>query len=55
VTGKQYGNIVVISPDGNSSKEVYHISNPRTICYDKNNNKILVCHSDNNASWFQIK
>jgi outer membrane protein assembly factor BamB len=34
VTGKQSGKIVVISPDGNSAKEVYQISSPRAICYD---------------------
>jgi DNA-binding beta-propeller fold protein YncE len=33
VTGKQSGKIVVISPDGNSAKEVYQISCPRAICY----------------------
>ena len=38
VAGEQSGNIVVISPDGNSSKEVYQISNPRAMCYDKNKN-----------------
>jgi DNA-binding beta-propeller fold protein YncE len=54
VAGEQSGNIVVISPDGNTSKEVYQISSPRAMCYDKNENKILVCHSDNKASWFQI-
>jgi hypothetical protein len=40
----------VISPDGNSAKEVYQISSPRAICYDKNENKILVCHTDRKAS-----
>jgi hypothetical protein len=45
VTGKKTGNIVVISPDGNSAKEVYQISVPRAMCYDKNENKILVCHT----------
>jgi hypothetical protein len=54
VAGEKSRNIVVISPDGNSSKEVYQISSPRAMCYDKNENKILVCHSDNKASWFQI-
>ena len=54
VTGKQTGNIVVISPDGNSAKEVYQISVPRAMCYDKNENEILVCHTDRKASWFQI-
>jgi hypothetical protein len=54
VAGEKSGNIVVISPDGNSSKEVYQISSPRAMCYDKNENKILVCHSDNKVSWFQI-
>ena len=50
VAGEKSGNIVVISPDGNSSKEVYQISSPRAMCYDKNENKILVCHSDNKVS-----
>ena len=54
VTGKQSGKIVVISPDRNSAKEEYQISSPRAICYDKNENKILVCHTDRKASWFQI-
>jgi hypothetical protein len=53
VAGEKSRNIVVISPDGNSSKEVYQISRPRAMCYDENENKILVCHSDNKASWFQ--
>jgi hypothetical protein len=38
VAGEKSGSIVVISPDGNSSKEVYQISNPRAMCYDKNKN-----------------
>jgi hypothetical protein len=54
VAGKQTENIVVISPDGNSAKEVYQISVPRAMWYDKNENKILVCHTDRKASWFQI-
>ena len=54
VTGKKPGNIVVISPDGNSAKEVYQISVPRAMWYDKNENKILVCHTDRKASRFQI-
>jgi hypothetical protein len=54
VTGKETGNIVVISPDVNSAKEVYQISVPRAMCYDKDENKILVCHTDRKASWFQI-
>jgi outer membrane protein assembly factor BamB len=54
VAGEQSGNIVVISPDGNSAKEVYQISVPRAMCYVKNENKILVCHTDRKASWFQI-
>jgi DNA-binding beta-propeller fold protein YncE len=54
VAGEQSGNIVVISPDGNATKEVYQISSPRAMCYDKNENKILVCHSDKKASSFQI-
>jgi DNA-binding beta-propeller fold protein YncE len=45
VAGEKSGSIVVISPDGNSSKEVYQISSPRAMCYDKNNNKILVCNT----------
>ena len=36
----------LILPDGNAAKEVYQISSPRAICYDKNENKILVCHTD---------
>jgi outer membrane protein assembly factor BamB len=54
VTGKKTGNIVVISPDGNSAKEVYQISVPRAMCYDIKENKILVCHTGRKASWFQI-
>ena len=50
VAGKQTGNIVVISPDGNSAKEVYQISVPRAMCYDKNGNKILACHTDMKVS-----
>jgi hypothetical protein len=45
---------VVISPDGNSAREVFQISSPGAMCYDINNNKILVCHTGNKASWFQI-
>ena len=52
VAGEQSGNVVVISPDGISSKEVDQIPNPRPMCYDKNENKILVCNTDNKASWF---
>jgi len=55
VAGEESGNIVVISPDGNSSKEVSQISNPIAMCYDKKENKILVCHTDNKASWFQTE
>jgi hypothetical protein len=55
VAGRQSGNIVVISPDGNASKEVYQISNPRAMCYDKNENKILVCNTGKKAPWFQIE
>jgi hypothetical protein len=44
VAGEQSGSIVVISPDGNSAKEVYQISVPRAMCYVKNENKILVCN-----------
>jgi hypothetical protein len=54
VAGEQSGNIVMISPDGNSAKDVYYISSPRAMCYDKNNNKILVCNRDNNAFWLAI-
>ena len=54
VGGEESRNIVVISPDGNSVKEVYQISSPGAMCYDKNENKILVCNSNNKASWFQI-
>jgi DNA-binding beta-propeller fold protein YncE len=54
VAGEQSGNIVMISPDGNSAKNVYYISSPRAMCYDKNNNKILVCNRDNNAFWLAI-
>ena len=54
VAGEQSGNIVVISPDGNSAKEVYQIAVPRAMCYVNNENKILVCHTDRKASWFQI-
>jgi hypothetical protein len=52
VTGKKTGNIVVISPDGNSAKEVYQISVPRAMCYDIKENKILVCHTGRKASWY---
>ena len=45
VAGEKSGNIVVISPDENSI----------AMCYDKKENKILVCHKDNKASWFQIE
>ena len=55
VAGRQSGNIVVKSPDGNASKEVYQISNPRAMCYDKNENKILVCNTGKKAPWFQIE
>jgi DNA-binding beta-propeller fold protein YncE len=54
VAGEKSGNIVVISPDGNSSKEVYQISSPRAMCYDKNNNTILVCNTGKRVLWFQI-
>jgi DNA-binding beta-propeller fold protein YncE len=54
VAGEKSGNIVVISSDGNSSNEVYQISSPGAMCYDKNENKILVCHSLRKASWLQI-
>jgi hypothetical protein len=54
VAGEQSRNIVVISPDGNSPKEVYHISSPTAMCYDKNGDALLVCHGKNKASWFQI-
>jgi DNA-binding beta-propeller fold protein YncE len=52
VAGEKSGSIVVISPDGNSSKEVYQISSPRAMCYDKNNNKILVCNTGKKVFWF---
>jgi hypothetical protein len=55
VAGEKSGNIVVISPDENSSEEVSQISNPIAMCYGKMENKILVCHTDNKASWFQIE
>jgi hypothetical protein len=55
VAGEKSRNIVVISPHGNPVKEVYQISSPRAMCYDKNENKILVCHTENKASWFQIE
>ena len=55
VAGEESGNVVVISLDGISSKEVYQIPNPRPMCYDKNENKILVCNTDNKASWFKIE
>ena len=54
VAGEQSRNIVVISPDGNSAREVFQISSSGAMCYDRNNNKILVCHTGNKASWFQI-
>ena len=54
VAGEKSGNIVVISPDGNSDKETYQISSPGAMCYDKNNNKILVCRTDNKAFWLEI-
>jgi DNA-binding beta-propeller fold protein YncE len=54
VAGEQSGNIVMISPDGNSAKDVCYISSPRAMCYDKNNNKILVCNRDNSAFWLAI-
>jgi hypothetical protein len=54
MAGEKSGNIVVISIDGNSSNEVNQISSPRAMCYDKNENKILVCHSLHKASWLQI-
>ena len=52
VAGEKSGSVVVISPDGNSSKEVYQISSPRAMCYDKNNNKILVCNRGKKVFWF---
>ena len=55
VAGEKSGNVVVISPDGNSSKEVYQISSPRAMCYDKNNNKILVCNTGKKVFWFAIE
>jgi DNA-binding beta-propeller fold protein YncE len=50
VAGEQPHNIVVILPDGNLSKEEYQISSPRAMCYDKTNNKILVCRTDSKVS-----
>jgi DNA-binding beta-propeller fold protein YncE len=55
VAGEQSRNIVVISPDGNSSKEEYHFSSPRVMCYDKYGNTILVCNTGRKAFWFQIE
>ena len=54
VASEKSGNIVVISPNGNSPKEAFQISNPRAMCYDKNENKILVCNTNNKAFWLQI-
>ena len=54
VAGEKSRYRVMISPDGNSAKEVYQISSPRGMCYDKSENEILVCHTDRKASWFQI-
>jgi hypothetical protein len=55
VAGEKSDNIVAISPDGNSAKDVYQISGPRAMCYDKNHNKILVCNTENKAFCFQIE
>ena len=55
VAGEHSGNIVVISPDGNSSKEVSQISYPRAMCYDKNENKIIVGNTRKKVFWFQIE
>jgi hypothetical protein len=55
VAGEKSDNIVAISPDGNSAKEVYKISGPRAMCYDKNHNTILVCNTENKAFCFQIE
>jgi hypothetical protein len=54
VAGEKSRNIVMISLDGNSAKEVYQISSPRGLCYDQSENELLVCHTDRKASWFQI-
>jgi hypothetical protein len=54
VDGVKSGNIVMISPNGNSSKEVDQISSPIAMCYDTNKNKILVYHTGDKASRFQI-
>jgi hypothetical protein len=54
VAGEKSGNIVVISSNGNSPKEAFQISSPRAMCYDKNENKILVCNTNNKAFWLQI-
>ena len=55
VAGEKSGNVVVILPDGNSSKEVYQISSPRAMCYDKNNNKIIVCNTGKKVLLFEIE
>jgi hypothetical protein len=55
VAGEKSKNIVAISPDGNSSKEVYYISSPRAMCYDKNENKILVGNTGKKVFWFEIE
>jgi hypothetical protein len=55
VSGEQSGTIVVISPDGNSAKEVCRISSPRAICYNKYENTILVCNTGKRVFWFQIE
>ena len=47
VAGEKSGNIVLISSDRNSLKEALHISSTRAMCYDSNENEILVCQSDN--------
>jgi hypothetical protein len=55
VSGEQSGTIVVISPDGNSAKEVCRISSPRAMCYNKYENTILVCNTGKRVFWFQIE
>jgi hypothetical protein len=34
-------------------KEVYQISSPRAMGYDKNNNKILLCNTGKKVFWFE--
>jgi outer membrane protein assembly factor BamB len=55
VAGENSDNIVAISLDGNSAKEVYQISGPKAMCYDKNHDTILVYNTENKAFSFQIE